>query len=1188
MREIVMMIISVLVLVIIIMQNSKCYGRRIYCVKPDNYSTLSCPHSYKIWQWSDVIENSTYHFASHRKIYFLPGMYKLNNHLAIAHATDLSLIGFGGNAATIFNCTTGDGGIVSIHNSTLVLLQNITLINCGMPVNDFGDHYIYNVSFPLTTRTVLFAYRVLSLTIDNVIFENPQGNGIIGLNALGDIVLKHIIIQNTLQTHSISRDSRARGFVFIYNDDVQLNTMHSVCMSNNHFLNLRNMNDKHNTASLVYTDSIVISLAFHQMNYHVTVEIQDTKVENITSKTLPLISILYKPLSQNTVNLMNIMFIGNTITDVKGSSLFSIQSSWTSVSERSLIILINKCTFLNNSLSVWNTRNQNTLMALKVMLISTEFRNNTGIKDQTKLWILNFVNFLELTIQDCKFILNTNSALEFRNIKILRFIGRNVFQNNSAIKSLLSFSSAYPQFKGYYDFSYNVANSILSIYRYITLLQNTTIKITNNKASGNKKDQNKHWAPIHVGTRHTLFDCSFQFNITNYQMLNVHIIVLNNTNYVHKVYGTQMNSCHWHKNIDHNTTPGEVYNNVFLHNSSQQYYINRDGAMLCHCKTDTEVVDCFKDHFQPIFPGQTTNISIFLLPTTTQTAVHIDSSVLLKNSFYPPCEFPSSKIYLVSNRCTSVSFKIKFNSITQRSCSMYLKTTSTPATLFIYYFDHKECPIGFQFIGGSCDCHSYLKAVFPNLKCDIDKQVLTRPPNTWIGISHTTGNNTLHYVEHCVEHFCLEQFIDIQLNHFDAQCVNNRVGIMCGHCATGYDSVFGSFACKKCSNYWLFLLPVFMLAGLLLVLSLFLLNITVVHGNINGFILYVNVLVGNNYTMFPKRNITFVLMSLINLDVGIETCFYHGMTEYDKTWLLFSFPVYLLLIVAMLAYASRYSSSIEKLTRRRVIPVIATIFLLSHNKLLLATTKVLFSYKTVYQLNDTYKQVIWMWDSSVPLIGVKFFCLFLTCLVVFLVFLVPFNFILLFTKFFYRFKFVVNYIRPYVDAFQAPFKDNFRYFFGLELIIRSIYFTIGNRILDNYQTLGLTTLICTLYLVYLCIFQPFKSTVNNVLYVSYAINAEFVAFILTFNNLTNTTSYNIMFNVLVLIAFLEFSGTILYSLYITHVKKIMKENKIFDRALEFITKHLHDKPKTTESLMTQFSSKDLLQEELLAVEYDFS
>ena len=220
-----------------------------------------------------------------------------------------------------------------------------------------------------------------------------------------------------------------------------------------------------------------------------------------------------------------------------------------------------------------------------------------------------------------------------------------------------------------------------------------------------------------------------------------------------------------------------------------------------------------------------------------------------------------------------------------------------------------------------------------------------------------------------------------------------------------------------------------MLAGVILVLVLFALNLTVVDGKVNGFILYVNSIVGNAYIydIFPPSFIS-IPTSLFNLDLGIETCFYHGMTEYDKTWLQFVFPSYLLFIVAMLAFASRYSSSVEKLTRRRVIPVIATIFLLSYSKLLLVTVKGLFAYTNVYSLPDNKNTVIWKWDSSIPLFGLKFSILFGVCLVVLLLVLLPPILLLIFTKHFYRYGFVVKYFKPYLDAFQAPFKDNYRYY----------------------------------------------------------------------------------------------------------------------------------------------------------------
>ena len=45
-------------------------------------------------------------------------------------------------------------------------------------------------------------------------------------------------------------------------------------------------------------------------------------------------------------------------------------------------------------------------------------------------------------------------------------------------------------------------------------------------------------------------------------------------------------------------------------------------------------------------------------------------------------------------------------------------------------------------------------------------------------------------------------------------------------------------------------------------------------------------------------------MKFLNLDVGIEVCFCHGMTKYDETWLQFTFLSYLLFTIAVVAFAS--------------------------------------------------------------------------------------------------------------------------------------------------------------------------------------------------------------------------------------------------------------------------------------------
>ena len=135
-----------------------------------------------------------------------------------------------------------------------------------------------------------------------------------------------------------------------------------------------------------------------------------------------------------------------------------------------------------------------------------------------------------------------------------------------------------------------------------------------------------------------------------------------------------------------------------------------------------------------------------------------------------------------------------------------------------------------------------------------------------------------------------------------------------------------------------------------------------------------------------------VFISFANLDLGIETCFYNGMDSYAKTWLQLFFPFYLIIIAASIIIASRYSYRILRLTYSRSLPVLATLFLLSYTGVLRTALTVLFSYSTITHLPSGHQQIVWSidHDASVPLFGVKFTLLFITCLVLFLL-LIPFN-----------------------------------------------------------------------------------------------------------------------------------------------------------------------------------------------------
>jgi len=190
---------------------------------------------------------------------------------------------------------------------------------------------------------------------------------------------------------------------------------------------------------------------------------------------------------------------------------------------------------------------------------------------------------------------------------------------------------------------------------------------------------------------------------------------------------------------------------------------------------------------------------------------------------------------------------------------------------------------------------------------------------------------------------------------------------------------------------------------------------------------------------------------------------------------------------------------------------------------------------------------------------------------------------MLFAKFSYRFRLIAEYIKPFLDAYQAPFKDNCSYFLGIELILRAIYYLIGNRILGAYKTLAVCTLICMLFLIYLCTIRPFKATINTVLYTTYIFNAGSLVVLVTyFNYRINDTLYGILYNILQFIAFAEFGMVVLYYCYINYLNRIEKLAKLVEKITSMILNC-----RNSNKIVTQLESLpnfEQYQEELLAMD----
>ena len=209
------------------------------------------------------------------------------------------------------------------------------------------------------------------------------------------------------------------------------------------------------------------------------------------------------------------------------------------------------------------------------------------------------------------------------------------------------------------------------------------------------------------------------------------------------------------------------------------------------------------------------------------------------------------------------------------------------------------CPPGFMLTTHApfrCDCNSLLQMMY-GIKCHIQNQTISRSGLLWVGMiwDENRTNGTVAASEYCPLNYCNREDTNMTLNESDSQCNYNHSGTLCGGCQPGLSLALGSAQCLPCSNKYLALLIPLTLAGPVLVFFIKLLDLTISQGTLNGLIFYANIVKGNEYIFFPQgqTNPLTIFIAWLNLDMGVETCLFPGLTAYSKTWLQFVFPLYI-------------------------------------------------------------------------------------------------------------------------------------------------------------------------------------------------------------------------------------------------------------------------------------------------------
>ena len=495
-------------------------------------------------------------------------------------------------------------------------------------------------------------------------------------------------------------------------------------------------------------------------------------------------------------------------------------------------------------------------------------------------------------------------------------------------------------------------------------------------------------------------------------------------------------------------------------------HISSHPTRVCFCREGQGTPDC---SYQPepihINKDQQQKISISL--SVVDQIDHPLKEATIYSHFGSGNFLCQNHVQSIDGKCTKIEFSVEssndteelFLSVGDGPCE---NTPQSQARVIIEYVCI-QCPVGFEedttsIKGCHCVCDSQLYPHFTNCTGG----ALIRDKNVWIDSINSNENSSAHrYLIHpyCPNSYChpSQALIKVNLNQpngADSQCTNNRSGLLCGRCQTGFSLSLGSSRCITCPKLWPVTLAGIILGaaigGIALVVLLLSFKLTVADGTLNGIIFYANI-VGANVSIFlplSTPNFNAVVISWMNLEIVFDVCFFEGMDMFWKTLIQLAFPVYLIVLVALVIFVSERSRRLAQLIgNRNPVATLATLILLSYSKLL---NNVIASMSSaVLKYPNGTSEIVWLTDASVGYLKGKHVALFSTSLII-LTAGIAYTVVLLCWQWFLRYQHwkVFSWTKHqklchFIEPYQAPYTAKHRYWTGLLLLARVLLHVVS-------------------------------------------------------------------------------------------------------------------------------------------------
>ena len=1118
---------------------------------------------------SYYIANYSSYFTDDAIFYFLEGTHTLQGILNISNVSNITLQGMGHiehgfhetvmQSTSVIRCSNKHRTGVQFTSSTEIVLKMLTIANCGftwyqhysvslyfadintvtlecvsvqngsnhgLVLHNVYDVLIANSSFAKNGASEIFSGNAFIVYVDPL-KRQPQikivkSNFTLGLGNGMFLWCDHdnepdIIIDNSMFSNNIARYGGGVDIVLHGGGSIKFI---SCTISNNtaqYGGGIYIGHGSYGKSSIDLSDcTICNNIALYGGGVYIgsygngSIHVNNCNIYNNTVKVNGGGMIMYL-LGVDTIKFIDCTIYDNTAQS-DGGGIYITSYSESGSNEFSNSTISNNSAYFASGLVLRSFQSTST-SSFHFTNVSFHFNKifnrpvaqQNGYRSAISLLNVDNVTFHQLKVS------NHNTTGLLGDNSLITFDGHNMFVNNSGI----------------------YGGGIALFYSSQLLLnENTNISFVNNHASKSGGGIFVYYDQI-LGVSNAT-ECSFKVIPHHYPNDTKTVLYfVNNTADISRdvLYGGKINDCTRTLYFDH------------LFDYTQQTglsVVSSDPIQVCFCESSRQ--NCSITNVS-IFstPGIDINVSLAtvgMLDGLTQGVIKLNSSD------------NSSIVQYNNNRlnaaCTNIIFTLRTNSS--------LNTTQVYATLNSLISDYlcdlfvkvievtiEPCPNGFPLVNDTCVCRPELNS--PSITCDINTQIITRDGNMWIG--YENNSHCLIVYSDCPFHYCNDTNISFTFNYPSKQCYPTRSGMLCGQCSQGLSLMLGTNQCGQCTNDHIALIVPFALAGIALVAFVITLNLTVSVGTINGLIFYANVVKLYEPIFLQDGPIPFLswFISWINLDLGIETCFYHNMDSCSKIWLQFVFPIYVWLILIFIIILLRYSSKVVWLVGRQAIPVLATMILLSYTKLIRTVFMVLhFTKIPCRDSNDnTITLLRWYIDANVQYLRGCHLLLFLFSLVVLILLIVPYTFYLLTIPLFEGhlsmyiscWQRLSTYMKPFFDAYGGPYKDKCRFWTGFLLLVRVILALVVSLDTDATITLDLLTSVLIVIVFMHYIFKGiYRHFLLGCLEEFFILNLMFMAYMnVQTSNDNNDSKRKVSSIVLVSISFVAFCGIILYHVW---------------------------------------------------------